>query len=461
MKLKKIPYTTSSGHDCFQLMHRDIGFIEEYSRYLEHLIKLGLARNTIVNYAQDLKVFFEYIFCFNDLEQFSTSTIQTTLLHDIIIQFPDYLLAGKAATGVFSKFAVEANKKNHVSNAAAARILSTVNQFLKQSAEQNIEFNILKSDGLINIDIEPDTMFSEILSKKLKTSVERAEILSNSMLANVIRNGFRYSQSSVFSVGKRQGLAGLKDGDKVEKAFPVRELDNLLSKATTYLDTCLWAVLAGTGCRPEEAIQILLTDVDIDNETIYLIDPQTRTPVYAGVDEKYRKKLNWKARNISTVFFLEPYKSLFFNNLQSYLLLERRKCNPNHNFLFVSMSNANRGDPLIGSNSMNTKFKNAQKDLGLSSIYPLYSLRHFYGVWTLNYIKIGENSYGLPLDMVCKIMGHQSEKSTKQYAVVDKIILSAIINAANALVSSPNNTLEVAQEALEYKIKMIREKTLG
>lgn len=452
MKLKKIKYHTSSGRPCYALMHPTLGLIDAYSIYLEEVSSTSGKSNTISSYAQDLKRFFEYITVFTDMSKLDSAAVKTTVLREIIVQFPEYLTDGKLSEGDFSQYAAQSNNIKPVAVTTAERILSTVNGFLTSSAILNSELNQAKEADLIDIDVELQTMFGELTSRRKLSENERVNLVSRSMLASVIRGGGRYTKNTLFKVKGK----GSKAGSGVSKAFPFTHIEQIFEHAKSYRDICLWALLAGTGIRLHECAQVLLRDVDIENQSVSIIDPNSRKPIYADIDKETREKLSWKSRQTESVYFLEPFKSIFFNNLQSYLA-ERMETGAYHEFLFVSLSNFNIGEPVLGSSSLNTEFKEAQCALGLDSTYTIHSLRHFYGVWCLNFLPIGKDRYGLPLSVVQGLMGHASPKNTEVYAVVDKFLLTTVINTANTLLAAnPINALEVAERALSNRLEQTK-----
>ena len=453
--MDKIRYTLPSGKYCYSLIHHELGLIAEYSKYLESIC--DSPQNTIDNVAQDLKKFFEYLYAFSELSNFKDFALSSTALSSLILAFPTYLALGKDGTGIAAEIA-KITKISPTAYSTNTRILSSVRGFIKESALFHEQMLTLKKEGLIDIDVEPDTLFKELTLRRKLNQAEQKALINKSMMAGVISGGPKYIESNLFRPRGRSS-----DGNPYDKAFPFNSVENVISKASTYRDLCLWALLAGTGVRGNEGTQLLLRDVNAKDRTIFIIDPEKRLPVYASCPPEWMNELDFKGREIDTTYFIEPFKTIFFDNLPK-LLLERKKKKCTHEFLFITLDKGHESRPLFLSDNgtLNDVFRTAQKRIGLDEKYTLHSLRHFYAAWCVNYIKWGTDDYGMSTSTVQKLMGHASEESTKEYAIKDTLILEATINMANALVEKSRTCPEdIVKEALEYRLTKVQEKFLG
>ncbi|MCF2918705.1 site-specific integrase [Pseudoalteromonas sp. Cn5-37] len=176
-----------------------------------------------------------------------------------------------------------------------------------------------------------------------------------------------------------------------------------------------------------------------------------------------RAQLEWKGRNIKTVYFIEPFKTIFFDTLPKYLI-ERRKTSCSHKFLFVNLDHENKGKPyfLASNESLNKSFKRVQKKLGIEKPYTLHSLRHYYGTFCRNYLPLEGGKVGLNTATVQSLMGHSSEESTKGYAIIDKVILKSMMAAANnLLMKNKSDVKKLTEDAINYQLTLAEEKILG
>ncbi|KKL27833.1 hypothetical protein LCGC14_2381190, partial [marine sediment metagenome] len=84
----------------------------------------------------------------------------------------------------------------------------------------------------------------------------------------------------------------------------------------------------------------------------------------------------------------------------------------------------NRFGRRISVRSIGRMLEKYLKLTGLDNRTTPHSLRHFYGVFMLNFIPV-EGGYGLRLPEVQKLMGHEDSSSTAHYAREDPIILES------------------------------------
>jgi len=458
MKLSKIKYSLSNNNTSFKLYHPAIGFIESYSEFLEKMISRGKSKNTIASYAQDLKVFFEFLYAisFNDLKYLE---IKGSVSEFVISLFPEYLALADLSDIEFVRTIALTNSRKSCSYGTSLRIISSVNKFLLASLKTQYLHSELGNKKLIDFDVSKDYLFESFNKIDKLRQKEKTSITKNSLLASVIKGGPKYANTfrPIKLLGK---LNKNKNKNKDKKPFPFQYASALLENAPNPRDLCLWSLLFGTGIRQSEAFQLLIDDIDIDREEVHIYSPHARLPLYSTLPKAQKNKFEFKGRTTNKTYFIEPFKSIFFDNLYAYLRL-RAKSRATHNCLFVSLSNNNRGNALIGINDSNSSFKAVQKKIGIELPYTLHSMRHFYGTWCLNFVKYansnGSYSYGLPLNTVQLMMGHSSAKSTEVYAVIDEMVLDLGVQYYNSLLEGGSeNATSMVLAAIETKMKTVR-----
>jgi integrase len=457
--LTKISYKTPSGAKIFKLFDDDVGELTPVTEYLQNLCRSNPPRNTLKNKGSDVVRFFSYLMSFDDIFFTEHHKIQksSVILREIILQYPEYLtMPADSCSGIFSQFASKKNHPKLLLKSSAARNLSTINEFLKLSSIYHESMESLSAKRLVDIDTD-ENVFSSVLNVRTLTSPERSAICKNSVLAGVMKGGAKYTRSVVFKAPRIANRNANKNF--VEKAFPVKSILPLIEDTDDIRDKLLWCILAGTGIRISEALQILVRDIDIPNERVFAIDPTERTHLLYGVDQSKLELTSYKGRTSPSTYFINPFKDIFFQNLQEYLHFRWSK-NPKHEFLFVSHSSNSKGNPLIGSTEINTRFKSSPHNIQQHTVH---SLRHFYGVWCRNFIKRGRNTYGFPVATVMSLMGHASQQSTDLYAIKDNTLLQAEIQYANELIAG-NDKEEIERNvanALEYRLTNMERKALG
>ncbi|GLX81854.1 tyrosine-type recombinase/integrase [Thalassotalea eurytherma] len=457
MTTKKIKYETVSSRYSYSLIDSNLGRIDEYSQYLESKILDKAPQSTINAIANDLKVFYDYILAFEDLQELSEllqKEVLKTPLNQIISQYPEYLVNGKHSPYALASYASKKNNRKGISVKSSERYIASANQYLKYSETIQSELLNLSDKGLVDINLDSETLLDNSTLRRELAVSEKKSILANSMLANVVRGGAKYMAQAAISVSKMHKISSGEDSNVEVKAFPVEFLLDTINASKTYRDRCFWSLLAGTGIRTSEAVQTLMQDIDPEVETIKIKDPTFRMEHYSFLDKNQLSSMAFKSRQTEKVWFLEPFKSIFFLNLQKYLLEERPQESSSHSLFFVSLANNTFGKTLIGSTELNPTFKEAQRKAGMNKTFTLHSLRHFYGMWCRNYIKNPDGSYGWSESTVQVAMGHASRKSTKIYAQKDKKLMSLALKYANEFIlgASPELTVdEVAYLFDKYK----------
>ncbi|EIU6825702.1 hypothetical protein L5176_002204 [Vibrio parahaemolyticus] len=163
----------------------------------------------------------------------------------------------------------------------------------------------------------------------------------------------------------------------------------------------------------------------------------------------------YKGRITPETFFIEPFRTIFFNTLQDYLQDERAPLNVGHKFLFVVLRKGTHdgdsyaGKPLVLSADKTRQypFKQclkrvyANRGLPCPSGLALHSLRHMYGVHCLNYLIVGFRQDGSPImgldkHVVQYLMGHSDITSTEVYAIPEIELTQSKVDRALKLVQS-------------------------
>jgi integrase len=445
IKFKKIAVEISSfGMTSYDLLHPDTAqSLPFYAEYLHKIIRDQVAnrkqsQNTIDAIATDLKVFLEYVY--NAQEAFFEKDIGTSssLLSEIILSYPDYLAYATHSQQPIARATAIATGRKPVAKSTVNRYLSSVNGFVSASATHHERVVQAKEHNLIDIDVPSENIHASLLRRRELTSYERKSLRERSVMAQVISGGGKYINSTLFGISSVYG--GTAE-DKY-KYFPITHIEHLLDAAKSYRDRALWALLAGGGLRMSEASQLLVSDVDIVNETLGVFTYLDRIENFDGVKAKDAKKLSFKGRETTEAFFIYPFGEIFFESIALYLQYERPKgCT--HNYLFVTNGNRGRGRPLFATSRSNrlSAIKKAQtlincplkNDRGYQ--YTLHSLRHFYGHWLLNF-HITAGGQKLTLLEVQYMMGHASIESTKKYAVINDILAKEKMRLANLVLQN-------------------------
>ncbi|WP_420598314.1 tyrosine-type recombinase/integrase [Neptuniibacter sp.] len=461
--IKRISYDDHmTGRTGYKLLNKETyEEIPGFEEFIRQRIKTkNSTGNSIEAWVDDLSCFFNYFLAVLKVIQNEEilEGITGTVLYDIVYSYPQYLTKGVHSTNKLARAAaLEADFKAGKSGARRVSTLKAFFEFNESFHAKQIELGEALGTDL---EVSKEQLFPHILKRKKIDTKTKAKLKSKSMLSGVISGGAKYKDSDFLTIQKSNKSVM---GEYVQKAFPVTDLIPTISKAKNYRDRCLWCLLAGTGIRTHEATHLLISDVDVPNEEVKVIPFYERPEEYPHDKIKEEERLASKGRETQTTFFIEPFKTMFFDSLTRYMIEERP--NSTSKVLFLTNGNKSRGKPLYLSSSAGLlpAFHKAQTAAGINideRKYGLHSLRHFYGTWVLNYLPVetlsGEVQYGIDITTVRILMGHESLSSTEKYAVRDQNIIKAKIKEYNKRIKehgfNPDNIRQSAIKAITSDI---------
>lgn len=453
--VKSYSYNHPSGKTCYTLYNDTLGELTAPSQYLSELADSGAPENSIYAAKCDLTNFYIFLLSIREADfQCFTYKGPKSPLRLAIMNFADFFANGEYSTNEFvTNIAKRISADTHSEN-TVGRTVSSINNFLKSSTVLQANLLDLQSDGLIDLELEKHNEFLKDLARKKLDPSQKQKLISKSVIASVIKHGPQYCNSAVIST---KGLTYFNESNIIEKTFPYEKMPKILNalEKSNIVHYMFYTVLAGTGLRVSEVAQLLIEDIKIDakERKISVYNPKTRMAKYQSLSTKQKKKLAWKGRASSTVYFIEPYNTMFFNNLGKFLT-ERTKSGAEHRLFFYSSSSQNKGAPIVGSNALNDPFKEAQINIGMEPKYTLHSLRHMYCSWCLNFFPHPTGDFGLPLSVVQTMVGHASDTTTSIYAIIDKIMLEATIQASGAQLRAigTNNISETIRDAVLARV---------
>ena len=282
----------------------------------------------------------------------------------------------------------------------------------------------------------------------------RQALLGNSMLAGVISGGAKLVPSAILPTINPQTPID------ENRAFPFDKIEKFISKLPSHRDKALYSLLAASGCRGHEGRQVLWDDIHVEKRVVALVDPASRPNCksYLYLTPEERSKLSWKGRTTPRTMLLEPFASIFFNELAEYL---RHEYIPHglHRFVFQYRHTALKGRPFFLSDSEThlELFHKVARECGVDhSIHGPHSLRHAYGTYLLNYFPCADGGFGLNMGIVQQMMGHAEMKSTQKYARHDKELIMTELRYANTIVFGRGFTKTLLQMKLETLNAQVR-----
>lgn len=432
---------------------RPIAAFEAFARSLRKVPK-----NTRDAYCRHLAEFFDYLIEVSAL--FANDRQLTKLeLSEAIEAYWDYLRMGADAGNQIAREVAAQMPPGANANASLVPKKAAVRRFLRLSEavrKELAEAVLLRGGSPAKVDNMP--LLPELDKRRELQPNEVRAIQANSMLAGVIAGGPKFVASVVVD-DRRESITY-----DVQRAFPYDKVMDLVDATPSFLDKTLYSLLAASGCRTNEGLQMLMEDIDVVEGAVRLVDPMSRRghPSYRVLTADSRDALAWKGRTTQLTLLIEPFASAFFESLQKYLELEHIP-HGRHDFLFQYRFGAERGAPYFLSDSSTRleRFHKVCKHIGVILPHGTgpHSLRHMYGTYLLNYFPRSNGDYGLPVPMVQQLMGHAEVKSTLKYAKYDQDLLKLEIQNANRVLfknGTPKQLLELKLEALEAQIFKLR-----
>lgn len=427
--------------------------IPQFGIYAELLSKEAF--NTYKNYCYSLASFLDYLceaVC-QILARTEKSYVEKRDLRHIISSWHDYLTLGSASENMIAVWVDSQIPSRCVSVYTSQAKHAALEKFIELSEQVRQQTAELVGLGLLDENVDGEPLFVMATKFTKANAYQRNAILKTSMLAGVI-NGAQFKGKKSILTG---GIRSPKTND-MRKIFPLDELPELIKNMRSYRDKTIYSLYGATGCRSIEGLQLLWKDIDIEKREIRFIDPAVRIqdPSYLALTASQRKRLAWKGRISSTPLRIEPFWSMFFDHLKSYV--ETEYCHHNRNgFIFQVLKGKGKGQPyfLSAASSRGEIFHAACRGLELPELVDgPHSIRGGYATYLLNYFPRSDGGIGLPLETVQKSLGHSDIRSTLKYAIRDQDLAQIDTSYANSLtaISGLKPFLHIRIEQLKAQI---------
>lgn len=446
--------TQVNGRQSWQLLDPDGRAIPAFDVFAKTLEQRSI--NTRKSYLRSLAEFFDFLFEAATWSADGEVGSQDTLV-TIIGAYDDYLILGNESGNPIAQRISQTIPSPRISKASSGTKHAAIRKFLKLSERIRMQMLELTNAGFQAGSVSQQKLIIGLGERREPTAYERQSIVCNSMLAGCISRGPQLIE---------EGILPTSTPDLTyehERAFPFDRVGDVLNGMTTNRDKALYAFCAASGCRVSEALQLLWEDVDTAAQKVRLIDPKSRphSPSYLALHPGERDHLVWKGRATSLTLLIEPFASAFFVALAAYLRYEYVP-HGRHKFVFQYTHQGEAGHPyfLASASSRNGVLNRALKLAGVTGVEGPHSLRHMYGTYLLNYFPRPDGTYGLPLAIVQKIMGHKHAKDTAKYARDDRDLLEVELQNANMMLygnGQVKSLNELKRNALLAKLRQVEE----
>ena len=418
--------------------------INAFDRFSEHLITHQYAYTTGLRYSSAAAKFIDYLYEIGIMGDV-TSNAQINRAVDV---YPIFLSRGNEYEDVDAKkvaqlrrYAEEIKLGAGLARNTFAPTLAAINLLLviaQDLADEAIA--IAKQEGSTVSGNDPLLLIKAINGSKKISFFEKQRLRQNSLLGSVMRlHGEIHRPRKL-----RSPIRGGSQLDSSGLDFPFDQIRNLIDAATCFRDKTLYSLLAASGIRIHEGLNLTCSDVDFENRMVYVRDPYEKR---FGRETNINKKIMFKGRSYSKTFLFEPYKTLFFEHLEKYLDCEH-VATKEHDYLFQIITGERRGMPLKDASftALEKSFKKTVLRAKIpgppicpNHIWTPHSLRHAYGVYMLNFIP-HQHGRGISLEELQMLMGHKNINSTRHYARTDRAILEAKLAEADDKVNFLGDT---------------------
>lgn len=453
--------TEKNGKATWRLLGPDGLPLDSFTAFADSLLRQH-RYNTRKAYCRHLANFFDYLLEAETALKASHPEGQLTRarLKNILEAYDEYLVKGEDSGDEIAKLVSQTRPSLRYPAQTSALMHAPLRKFLSLSEHLRREMEELEQLGSpYDEAVDSVPLFPTLHAKVPVTLGQHREMTANSMIAGVISGGPKFLKSTTLPTISSQ--VAYEDS----RAFPFDQIADFVAQQTTFRDKAFYAFLAASGARSHEGLQLLFDDIDVNAGSVALRDPALRANhhSYLSLTPLERDKLSWKGRTTESTLLIEPFASLFFENLEKYLA---REYIPHglHRFVFQYLKQGLEGRPyfLSAKSTRQGAFKTAAASIGLEDVVQgPHSLRHAYGTYLLNYFPRSNGEYGLPLTFVQQLMGHASEKSTLKYARYDKDLIQLELQHANAMIfngATPKSIVELKLEALNAQVRKLQQK---
>lgn len=418
----------------------------------------------------EIEVYTNWTFSLQDKYSFQTRDKYS----QVISKFLDYLVEvnifEKVTTRIEIKTAIENYKKllskgkdisdeklnkvahvldfNKISPASWSNNIAAINSFLEYNEE-------LYKDRIDYLSVKNNVKLPEDYNSILST-LKSIDFLNNYQKKALKEKSYLSHLYKITNKIKTTGMVKSNHTTKYNKDFknldfPAIEIPNLLNNTSCFRDRAIYSLLAGTGIRSSEALSLTWDMVDIDNQKVY---------IYNSKEKFDNEDIKFKGRETNLTFFIPELRHIFFQALYEYQLNEADN-SANHNYVFHFLKGKAYGDPYytVSRQAFIKEFKKTVKRANIKSpqhllehIWTPHSLRHFYGVYMLNYIPLSDR-HGFSIEEVQRMMGHKSINVTQQYARRTEDYIKEQLHYAEENINNNALSLENISSLLSINLK--------
>lgn len=433
--------------------------VEAFNRFIAHIYRTGstkLGEKARESYSRSTAKLFDYLVEAGMLDQSNPPTPET--LSNALRMYPRFLIEGRHSDDPILRRIAITLQIEPVERESARTYIAGINKFLKVSRELSRKRENMFGQA---ITLEIDAVNAEDERRRSEHEINRiceSSVIAANM-ASAIKPTTPSAPLSISNGGARK--------PREAKDFPYMHLQGVIETCTPR-NKCLFYMMAAGGLRFSEAIAAKKPLINASTRKIRIEDPNNNRKSH---DYSEESKYAWKGRDTAIIFLFEPLKTLFFDAYAEYIEVRPTS---DSDFLFLYEDNDHYGEPLIEcsntnnlNGTLNLQFKSAQREylgaLGdmtgeFSPVYTMHSLRHFYGMWLRNRVRVpGRPAVGLELSEIQVMMGHRKLSSTEIYSRREAELIELDLELADYLIATRIGNDNLALYAAAQYERLARE----
>ena len=408
MALKNVTKISATHHglSSWSLIDDEGDHVLGFEYFVTNMAKQGFKFPTRKRYGEVVSKFIDYLY---EVGAF-TDGVTEGKLNTVIDMYPTILAKGKGYDWV--KFIKESKNPhlevdyewipNVVSNLdipvnglkanSFDNTIAAINKFLRICETFRYE-QIEKAQhlGLKTIPSQLNPLIKAVSGSRLLSKIEKKKIKQASVLGSVMRsNGEGMSRPS----GLKKPFSNNSLVDIQRLDFPIKEMNKVIDASRSHRDKALWLLSIGAGLRSSEVKNLCWGDIDIEDQKVWVIDPEGRR---YGNQMTKEEKLRFKGRKYSATYIIMYFRDQFFYELEMYFKHEYTGSAKKSDYVFQYIYGKERGKPLVNitDSAYIRLFKRAVERAGVATPKALsdfswtpHSLRHAYAVFMINYIPL-------------------------------------------------------------------------
>lgn len=203
------------------------------------------------------------------------------------------------------------------------------------------------------------------------------------------------------------------------------DLVSLICQVSNLRDRCLYLLLAASGMRISEALQILRSDINPKRREVRVENPRDRKEQYykMGLTAIEVNSLVFKGRKSNAVFMVEPYAKFFWETYEELLgssdfpLFRADGKFVTHDFVFSALKDDTKGKPLCLTcrSAVRKTFKRNMRVWDQKTSSRIHDLRHAWVTYVCNDHPVADGSSGLGVETASEAIGHSNVDVTSVY----------------------------------------------